>query len=73
MPTACRRPGRENNERNSYSRSVVCNALDELVTPIGLVTKRASFRGNDEYIVNGYACSAPGRQRPYGKSKSSTF
>lgn len=37
-----------------YSRSVVCNALDSLVN-LGICTKRPSFRGCDEYIVNGYA------------------
>jgi len=37
-----------------YSRSVVCNALDSLVRS-GIVAKRATFRGADEYVVRGYA------------------
>lgn len=41
-------------KETGYSRSVVCNALAELVR-LGLVTKRSAQRGTDEYVLNGYA------------------
>jgi len=41
-------------QETGYSRSVVCNALAELVR-LGLVTKRSAQRGTDEYVLNGYA------------------
>jgi len=37
-----------------YSRSVVCSALGTLVD-LGLMAKRRAHRGNDEYIIQGYA------------------
>lgn len=42
------------NETGYTGRATVCSALDTLVD-LGLCTKRSSYRGNDEYIVNGYA------------------
>lgn len=41
-------------QETGYSRSIVCNALEDLVR-LGLVSKRAAYRGADEYLVNGYA------------------
>ena len=37
-----------------YSRSVVCNALEELAS-LGIIAKRTTYRGNDEYVIRGYA------------------
>lgn len=41
-----------------YGRATVCSGLDELES-LGIIEKRASYRGNDEYVVRGYAWFGP--------------